>query len=367
MANHSPSEAEARQTDLAGNLAGSATITPTRRGKLADVFAVFTSLYGLGTALFLALDLAAGEELPIIGLFNTMLPALLLPAIALAIAWLAARRWKLALLMAPAMLALLSGYGRLFVPRPNPAPTAPQVSVLTFNLHAERVALMPMVAVIRAANADIVALQELSPEAAATFRAQIGDLYPYQALHLHPNNPVMGQGVLSKHPLRDSVYWQVAMWHQRVLVTVGDIDIALYNVHPHIPFARRPNGLAFDATHRGQDIADILARAGGEGMPVILAGDFNMTDRCAHYRWVTQNYRDAFREVGRGFGFTFPDFSSPTALPRGLPRVALPLPLLTRIDYVFYSAHFQAADALVWPSAGGSDHRPVLARLAFVR
>lgn len=353
---------EAGQATTTGNQAG-----PARRGNVADTLALLTALYGTGSALFLALGLAPGEELPIVGLFNTMLPALLLPAIALAIVWLVARRWKLALLMAPSILALVSGYGTMFLPRPGPPPAAPQISVLTFNLHAERVALGPMVDVIRAAGADIVALQELSPEAAETFRAQLSDLYPHQAVHLHPGNPVMGQGVLSKHPLRDSEYWQVAMWHQRVIVTVDGVDIALYNVHPHIPFARAPIGVAFDAGNRGRDIADILERAGREQKPVILAGDFNMTDRSAHYRQVTENYRDAFREAGWGFGFTFPDFSSPHALPRGLPRVALPLPLLTRIDYVFYSEHFQAVEALVWPSAGGSDHRPVLARLALAR
>lgn len=367
MANQSLSEADrvATLNDPAG--AATRLATTTRRSKLADGLAALSGLYGLGTALLLALGLAPGEALPIVGLFNTMLPALLLPAVALAIGWLVARRWRLAALTAPASLALVLGYGALFLPRSGPSPTAPQISVLTFNLHAERVALAPMVDVIRAAGADIVALQELSPEAARVFSAELGDVYPYRALHLHPNNPVMGQGVLSRYPLRDSVYWQVEMWHQRVTVTTRERDIALYNVHPHIPFVRAAGGLAFDAGKRGRDIADILERAGREPMPVIMAGDFNTTDRCAHYRWVTENYRDAFREAGWGFGFTFPDFSSPNALPRGLPRVALPVPLLTRIDYVFYSEHFQAAEALVWPSAGGSDHRPVLARLAIVR
>jgi len=367
MANQSASEAT--QTAANSNLTSAGAAM--RRGKVADkvaeTLAMLSGLYGLGTTLFLALGLAPGEELPIVGLFNTLLPALLFPAVALAIGWLAARRWKLAALMAPAILALVSGYAALFLPRPLPPASAPQLSVLTFNLHAERVALAPMVEVIRAAGADIVALQELSPEAARMFSAELGDVYPYRALHLHPSNPVMGQGVLSKYPLRDSVYWQVEMWHQRVTVTMRERDIALYNVHPNIPFVLTASGLAFDAGKRGRDIADILERAGRERTAVILAGDFNMTDRCAHYRRVTANYRDAFHDAGWGFGFTFPDFSSPNALPRGLPRVALPLPLLTRIDYVFYSEHFQAAEALVWPSAGGSDHRPVLARLAIVR
>ncbi|MCS7060250.1 MAG: endonuclease/exonuclease/phosphatase family protein [Anaerolineae bacterium] len=339
----------------------------TRRRSWVEASAILTAGYGLSTAALLGLDQLAGEELPVIGLFNTLLPAFLLPALILAVLWLGARRWKLALLLTPAIATLVTGYGALFLPRSAPLPAGPQFSVLTFNLHAERVALTPLLDVIRAADADIVALQELSPEAAQVFRTHLGDRYPYQALHLHPINPVMGQGILSKAPVRDSMYWRVEMWHQRAVVTVHGIEVAVYNVHPHIPFVRGPNGLAFDAGRRERDIADILRRAERENKPVILAGDFNMSDRSAHYRLVTARYRDAFRETGWGFGFTFPDFSSPTAAPRGLPRMTLPVPLLTRIDYVFYSDHFQAVETRVWPSAGGSDHRPVLARLALAQ
>jgi endonuclease/exonuclease/phosphatase (EEP) superfamily protein YafD len=35
-----------------------------------------------------------------------------------------------------------------------------------------------------------------------------------------------------------------------------------------------------------------------------------------------------------------------------------------RLDYVFHNAHVRPLEARVWPDAGGSDHRPVLVRLA---
>jgi endonuclease/exonuclease/phosphatase family metal-dependent hydrolase len=41
-------------------------------------------------------------------------------------------------------------------------------------------------------------------------------------------------------------------------------------------------------------------------------------------------------------------------------------PLIIRIDYVFHSPAFRSIAACVWPSSGGSDHRPVYARVAIV-
>ena len=328
------------------------------------MFATLTALYGLGTALFLILRLLPGEELPLVGLFNTTLPALLLPAFALLVAWLLARRWWLAFALVPAILAFTFDNGALFLPQPEPPATAPRVSLLTYNLHAERMALSPMVDLIRAADADIVALQELSPEAAEVFGEQLAGVYPHQALHPSSGNPVFGQGVLSKYPLHDSAYWHVAMWHQRVVVEIDGMPVALYNVHPNIPFGHVSGGLAFNANKRGRDIADILQRARQEKIPVILAGDFNMSDSSAHYRLVAAEYRDAFREAGWGLGFSIPDLSSPNAMSPAFPITRLPIPLLSRIDYVFFDDTFAADEARVWPTSGGSDHRPVFARLA---
>lgn len=93
---------------------------------------------------------------------------------------------------------------------------------------------------------------------------------------------------------------------------------------------------------------------------VILLGDFNTTDLDENYRRITTNYQDAFREVGWGLGFTNPDWSTEQAR-EGLPFISL----YQRIDYVFYNRAFTALDARVWPSSGGSDHRPLYVVLAF--
>jgi endonuclease/exonuclease/phosphatase (EEP) superfamily protein YafD len=69
------------------------------------------------------------------------------------------------------------------------------------------------------------------------------------------------------------------------------------------------------------------------------------------YLALTSRLRDAYRDVGWGMGFTFTRFRE-----LGLP--------MWRIDYVFHSPNLVATRAIVG-DYGGSDHRPVIADLAF--
>jgi vancomycin resistance protein VanJ len=236
---------------------------------------------------------------------------------------------------------------------------------LTYNLHAELKALDPMIALIRAADADIVNLQELGFETARRFDAEFATLYPYRAFHPHPW-PSAGQGVMSRFPVREDAYWQHsqihdALGHQRVVIDVRGTRITLYNTHPVHP------GMAesgFNTGPRGQEIRDILARAEKENSLVLIAGDFNMSDQSDDYRYITARYGDSYREVGTGLGLSFPDWSQPSARTSNLAHYLGFLPLLVRLDYVFHNAHLRPLEARVWPGAGGSDHRPVWVQLA---
>ena len=95
----------------------------------------------------------------------------------------------------------------------------------------------------------------------------------------------------------------------------------------------------------------------------MIVGDFNMTDQSDDYWRIAARYRDTYREVGWGMGFTFPDFSMVRAIPGRLSMLNFIRPM-ARIDYVFHNDDFQAVEAHVWPSSGGSDHRPLYAVLA---
>ena len=187
----------------------------------ARSFVAVSVLYGTGITLFLVLKITVGERWALIGLFDSFLPLFLLPSLALLPVCALWRRWRLVALMTFAALTFGIGYGTTFVPRPpNTAAEGPATSILTYNVHSESQQFTAMIEVIRSANADIVALQELSPAAADLIMQELIRAYPYQALHPNVINPIWGQGVLSRYPIRSDEYWHISLGHQRVTIDV---------------------------------------------------------------------------------------------------------------------------------------------------
>lgn len=337
--------------------ARSSARAPLLRAALA-AFLALSGAYGLSVAGFLALRLIIGEQWTLVALFNSFAHLLFLPSLALIPIVLILRRMLFVLLLIPAALAFLLSYGPMFVPRSAVVfADAPRFTLLTYNLKA--LALDIHVArpleTIRAINADVVALQELSEEMAAYLDRELAEEYPYRAFHPQPGEWIPGQGVLSRFPLTSSEYWRIYLGHQKVTIDFADSTITLFNTHPLQPFAQFPGGF----TMRAEEITELLRRAEQVLGPVIMAGDFNMSDQSEDYGRVAARYHDAYRNIGRGMGFTFPDFS--TSLPR-----LKGFPLLARIDYVFHDESFAAIDARVWPDSGGSDHRPLVTVLALL-
>jgi endonuclease/exonuclease/phosphatase (EEP) superfamily protein YafD len=309
--------------------------------------------YGLSVTGFLLLRALIGERWPAIGLYNSFLHLLTAPAlVALLISLLLRKGWLAALVIAPALL-FTGQYAPLFLPHSSAAPPqATPFTILSYNLNTANIDSFAVLQVIRAADADIVALQELNPLMADTFAAELSDQYPYQALH--PSEDFSGQGILSRRPITADEYWAVDLGHQRALIEIGGQTSVVYNTHPTHPLRGL---LRFDGSPRGAAIRGVLVRAADETLPVLLVGDFNMSDLSEDYARVTARYRDVFREVGWGMGFTFPSLGS--AFSWGF----IP-PLLARIDYVFVDGAFTPLDARVLDVDGGSDHRPLWARLA---
>jgi vancomycin resistance protein VanJ len=323
-------------------------------------------MYGVGLTCFFVLRLLVGERWGFMGLIDSLIPILLIPAVLLLPISFLWRRWQLPVSLIVPLIALVVSYGGMFIPRPVSAQAdTPQITILTYNIHNEIAQLDSVVEVIRQADADLVAIQELSAEAAQAFARDLISQYPYQVMH---PNTFIGQGALSKYPLNSDEYWRntdlaVSLGHERVEIDFKGQVITLYNTHPIHPFFTTP-GQIYNDYLRGREIDSVLARAEKDSTPILIAGDFNMNDQSDDYRKIAASYRDTFREVGWGFGFTFPDFRSGGARPAILPFVRTPL--LARIDYVFHNGDFQGIEARVWPTSGGSDHRPVFARLALL-
>jgi endonuclease/exonuclease/phosphatase (EEP) superfamily protein YafD len=291
---------------------------------------------------------------PFVGWIRSMLYLLILPTVPLLLLSVFFRRrlWTLAFL--PPVVIFLVAYGVFFAPRAQTVPVdGSDLSILTFNIQVpENEKLTSIVKVIEESEADVVAIQELNQTAADEMAMVLSTRYPYQALHPQEYAPA-GQGLLSRYPIVEETYWRYSEYdwsfgHQRVVLEIDGDPVVILNTHP-VPFYTPARGLRQDRHLRV--LVDVVERTLAETVPVVLLGDFNVTDQSNIYRKITDHYTDAYRAVGRiGFGFTFP------ADRRWLPP-------LVRMDFIFYSDAWTGVSALVLPHAGGSDHRPVLARL----
>jgi vancomycin resistance protein VanJ len=318
---------------------------------LMRTFAAGVNLYALGILVYIGARILGVT--PVAELGSNFMPPALLVALPLLLMSLLLRRPVQVIILLPAIVYFAIHYGALFLPEAA-APAAPRLRVLTYNLHGETSAFEPMIDIIRTADTDIVALQELTTPAEQRFAAEFADQYPHQVTFAIGAS-VVGQGVLSRFPLSDSEYWESGLGNIRTQVWWGEATFTLYNLHPPPPSVR--SGL--NTVGRSAAIDALLDRLSAENSTLIITGDFNMTDEASDYTRLTQGaaLRDAFREAGMGLGPTFPHFGSAGSFLRYLPP-------LFRIDYIFYSQPFRAVETRVWHTSGGSDHYPVLATMA---
>ncbi len=323
-------------------------------------------VYGLTTVLCLLLRILIGEQWAVIGLANNFLHLLLIPSLVLLPLCALFRRRRLLLGLVPAGAGFILLWRGLFLPRAVAATRdATPLKILTFNIHSEDYFPDEIATILQEADADIVAIQELGEPAARHLARAFAVEYPYQALYPDPN-PVVGQGILSRFPILGQEQWRnwfapIALTHQYVELDVRGIRLAVYNAHPAHPAA---TGQFYNDDVRGQEIDVILEKTKRHSGPVVMVGDFNMTDQADDYQRITARFRDAYREVGWGLGPTFPDWRKASGmLPDLLKPLGIASPFL-RLDFVFHSDSVQALEAYVWHTSGGSDHRPLLVRLA---
>jgi endonuclease/exonuclease/phosphatase family metal-dependent hydrolase len=139
--------------------------------------------------------------------------------------------------------------------------------------------------------------------------------------------------------------------------------ITYLNVHTKIPYVRKTHRgigrvklpLEYHAERRRDEVRTLVSMLEDVDGPVIVCGDFNMTERSPDHRLLAGRLRDAYRAVGAGMGLSFPR--------RGAFPLAFPAPWPTlRLDYVWHSEHFEPAWAYRG-DAGHSDHHPIVAGL----
>jgi endonuclease/exonuclease/phosphatase family metal-dependent hydrolase len=239
---------------------------------------------------------------------------------------------------------------------PFETPDAPRLSAATWNLYVTNHNLDELRQTVLAAQPDILAVQELT-EAHQTVLADDPELarqYPWQYLEA---NTADGMGILSRYPIVEqgilrnpnraesfpTLWARVDLGNGRTLMVVTAHARA-----PRTPFHRPlPFPRGFDSTGRDADIAFLrhfIDPFLENNQPLLLLGDFNLTEREPAYREASAGLIDAHQAVGNGSGNTW--ILSPLRW--------LNLGLL-RIDYLFSSPRVTPLRTSV-DCAGSSDH-----------
>jgi len=313
----------------------------------------------------------------LVTLLNEFTPWFFLP-LPLWLVTLAIARTKGALVATALPFAMFLGlYGELYVPRPanlaewsgQAAPGEARLRVMTFNVLALSRPAAGLVQVVNEADPDVFLAQELTPELAKTLDAGIGDRYPYS--RLRTNGLWEAQGLWSRYPIVEEERWdgsrRGANWQHAVLDVNGrHVDVvSLHLTTPRINMRSSdalplPVAVGEISEARSLEVAWLVPRlrtlAAGPN-PVIVAGDFNLTDQTPEFRRLLDaGYGNAYRQAGWGIDFTFPSVPR-LRISRGHYLIDFPF---IGIDHVLVSSEVQTRRAEVWPEGGSSDHRPVV-------
>jgi vancomycin resistance protein VanJ len=323
------------------------------------VLDVLCLLYALGVIALCAMRAVMAVWPAWLVLISSFMPWLFAPLVVIAIFGLVthATMAPRAALILLAVFAIL--YGLLFLPKPPAAGTTSGITVMTFNLGPGVSKPSEIADAVAAEDADIVVMQEMVLATATAIRNKLANRYPHRVL----DSGTTSRGILSRYPLQN-LRWLRTGSAERATATVQLIvDKHLVSlIAPHLPqptlrwsgTLHLPNGM--DSSEHDQELSEILQWVKQATGTVVLAGDFNMSDQAKGYGLVASNLRDAYREAGWGFGFTFPNRLRTSPIP-------IPTPVL-RIDYIFHSADLVAQSARV-ECKGGSDHCYVIARLGW--
>ncbi|MEG4319269.1 MULTISPECIES: endonuclease/exonuclease/phosphatase family protein [unclassified Microcoleus] len=325
--------------------------------------------YSVFTIGYFILRLIFWDQLWIVALISTFLPLILLPTFLLPIIGftIIKKRW-FSIISAIACIFLISWlHLKYFSPTPiNSTDSQPAIKIFSNNLGWYSTQSPTLVKLIEREKPDIIFLQEIVQKHIEIAFASLKADYPYQ-IGIPP------VGILSKYPIVSSEILYLAGHpeaQQRAIIKFNQQEIVIYNMESSSPWLKQHKILRFlkipvyTYGKRFPEIQDLVQRLEQETLPVIVAGDFNMTDDSQDYEIVQKVMQDSFRKSGFGLGFTWPH-GWPLKFLVKTSNLKLNYPLC-RIDYIWYSKHWGAKSSSVL-EATGSDHLPVGAELVLLK
>jgi vancomycin resistance protein VanJ len=249
-----------------------------------------------------------GGPIALAGVFAAHLTIVAL-VIGIAVALLGGTGWLRISFVVLVVLTLVRFSGEwLSIPDGTPAAT-PRLQVATFNLEWDGRPTDETIQILRDLPADVVAVQELTPDVSAAIAADLGlaKQFPYQSLY--PRHGAMGLGLLSRYPLANAIFDVDPP--SLAADTDGPLGrIRIVNLHPlHDTIDQGAFGIPLDYPVERRDAAlDSLRTTfigDGAAPPTILLGDINTAPTEPAFGRFTAGLRDAHAEVGTGPGWTY--------------------------------------------------------------
>lgn len=215
------------------------------------------------------------------------------------------------------------------------------LTVVSHNVNADNADPASTAKDVAASGAQVVALEEVTGDAAPTYERELKSAYPYHT--------IQGTvGLWSTYPIKDARIVDIQMGWSRALratVTAPKGEVAVYVAH--LPSVRVKFNAGFTAGQRDDSARALGAAIRAERLErVILLGDLNGTVNDRALAPVTSQLRSAQGAAGDGFGFSWPA-SFPMA----------------RIDQILVRG-VEPVSAWTLPDTG-SDHLPVAASVNF--
>ncbi|HEY3509165.1 MULTISPECIES: endonuclease/exonuclease/phosphatase family protein [Kribbella] len=210
--------------------------------------------------------------------------------------------------------------------------------VLTHNVDAANPDPKQTAKDLLGADADVVALEELTPADLKIYKASFAKTYPYEVTR----DTV---ALWSKYPVVETKSVDVGFAWTRALraeVRTTKGTVAVYVAHLA---SVRVGTSGFTSDQRNETIKELGQQiAADKSSAVIVMGDFNGTVNDRSLAPLTVGLRSAQGAAGTGFGFTWP-----SAFP------------MARIDHILVRGITPTKAWVMSPT--GSDHRPVVAEL----
>ena len=264
--------------------------------------------YAVVVAALLLVGLIPIDDGPL-GLAAILIEHIVLSTIPLVLVAAVARSRRLAGVLAVIALIAVVRFGGEWESFGPVLATGDTIDVATWNVEAGARGGDDAKAMLLRHPADIVMIEELTPQVAAAIERSeaLTARWPYRALY--PDSGVAGIGLLSAYPISDASYAADPVrleahlrWHERDLVVLG--------AHPYPARIGRLLGIpvGLDPDARNAELEQLRTRVtersvGGD--PVLLIGDFNTAPTEPAFGRLVSGLHDAHADAGSGPGWTW--------------------------------------------------------------